>query len=109
MATREQCREALRERCKTKQDVIEFTQTWGGGFINAVGPTEKDWLKHNIERIVDLAHRERKLDLLGVKLGLPTDAERDRKAAWWTNARSWIAVVISLVALLVSILVAIHR
>ena len=106
MATAEQCRRALQQQCKTKSDMIEFRKKWGGAFAGAVGPTDKEWLDANIAKLLDEAHRGGDLDRLGVQLGIPTDAERERQAGKRTNFRSWVAIILSAIALGVSAYVA---
>lgn len=109
MATIEQCKAALQERFKTKQDVIDFTEDWGGGHQSNTGWNEDEFIRNNIDWIVDQAHRKNLLDRLGFKLGLPSEAEAIRNNMVSTNHRSWIAIGIAGAALLVSILVALFK
>ncbi len=84
MATREQCDAALRKRLKTRADVIEFTNKWGGGHTENPGwrgpDYEATFVEENIKRIIDQAYRKELLDALGKKLDIPTDAEQARLA-----------------------------
>jgi len=104
MATIEECKAALQKRFKTKQDVINFTEDWGGGHQSNTGWSEDDFIRNNIYRIVNDAHRKGLLDTLELKLELQSEAEANRINTVWTNRRSWIAIVISAAALIASII-----
>ena len=103
MATIEQCEAQLRATLKSRDDVIQCCDRWGGGYASNEAWSEAEFIESNIKRIVEQAYRKNKLDLLGLRLGFPSDSERERQAMVRTNRRSWIAIGISLAALVVSV------
>jgi hypothetical protein len=103
MATIEQCEQQLREKLRSKADVEEFVRDWGGDVATNASWDEATFVKENITRLVYDAHRKKLLDKLGMKLSFPSEAEQDRREAIWTNRRSWIAIAVSLLSLLVAI------
>lgn len=108
MASVEQCKTRLREKFRTKQDVIDFGRDWGGGHHSG-NWSESEFIEKNIERFVDQAYRANKLDLFAIKIGLPSEAEEARRNMISTSRRSWMAICISLAARIVSVLVAILK
>lgn len=109
MASVEQCKTRLREKFEAKQDVIDFGREWGDGHHSNEIWSESEFIERNIERFVDQAYRANKLDLLAIKIGLPSEAEEARRNMVSTSRRSWVAVGISFAALIVSVLVAILK
>ena len=108
MATREQCEKCLRKM--SKAEYITFVDEFGGHvFKNAAWKTDAEFLDNNIRHFVRKVVDRKMLDELGARLRIPSDSERKRLDARWETWRSWIALVFSAIALLVSILVAIFK
>jgi len=102
MATRERCEQELRRKLKSRDDVKAFRAEFGGNVVTNQEWDEARFVGENIRKLVEEAHRGGLLDKLGVALSLPTDAEamriQARRAAW----RAWIAILVSVLALLIS-------
>ena len=71
--------------------------------------TDAEFFDHNIPNYLSEIATDKLLDELGIKLGYPSDAESKRLANRWAIRRSWIPIVVSAIALIVSILVAIFK
>lgn len=104
MATIEQCRACLQENLKTKDDVCKFADDLGGGVVTNASWNDHQFITENIAHFVDKAHRAGHLDNLGIKLGLPSNAEATRIAAKEASSRAVKALIISLAALIVSVI-----
>lgn len=102
MATREQCEDALRRRVRSRDDVVAFRNDSGGTYQESNTWDDKTFVEKNITHIADLAQRRGNLDRLGLKLGILTDAEHDRRFKVRTARRFWFSVAVSILALLIS-------
>ena len=107
MATREQCEKRLRQM--SKAEFTEIKSKFGGEPLHNKDWTESQFLDKNITTTISNATSKGKLDRLGILLGYPSDAESKRLDTVSAIRRSWIALGVSAIALLVSILVAVFK
>lgn len=102
MATPEQITERLRQRIESKDDLRKFADEWGGGIASNIGWKSDEIIPKNIERIVNDAIEKGHLNKLGMRLGFPSDEHAAYTRNTWTDRRSWIALIASILALVVS-------
>ena len=105
MATPEQITERLKDRIKSKDELKKFTRGWGGDIARNEEWTDEEHIKKNIERIVQHAVRLDELNELGMRLDFPSDQHAEYMRNAWTDRRSWIALIISVLALVISSIV----
>lgn len=104
MATPEQITERLQDNIKSKDDLKKFTHDWGGAIATNTGWKAEELIPKNIERIVKDALRKDLLNELGMRLGFPSDEHAAYTRNVWTDRRSWVALIVAVLALLASII-----
>jgi len=82
MATYEQCEEVMRNRFKTKDDILAFCKRYQSSKHVSIGPgaSDEEFIDRNIKSIVDYAEKLGRLDHLGRSLGILTNAEQERRS-----------------------------
>jgi len=96
MATREECKSALRKRLRTREHVNKFAQQYCGGMITDAGGTKstQKFIEANIDRFLRLAEsKDKTFDRLGSFLGIPSGAEQERRSRAW-SFRFWLVGVL---------------
>lgn len=109
MATPEQITQRLQQRVKSQDDLKRFTDDWGGGIATNEGWKAEELIPKNIERIVKDAISKGVLNELGMRLGFPSDEHAAYTRNVWTDRRSWVALIVSLLALVASIIALINK
>lgn len=71
--------------------------------------SEQEFIELNIRSLITTAENSQSFEALGVAMGLPTDAEQDRLRKVADARRSWVAIAISILSLIVAISVAIFK
>jgi len=104
MASPEEIRMKMKRRFKTRADVDEFAREWGGG-ISKPQWTDAEMIEQNINAWVKkVVGDQAKRDELSMRLGLPTDAYQLRLDVNRVSCRAWVAIAISALALIISVI-----
>lgn len=104
MATAEQIEAKLTELIQSKADLDIFAQKWGRGVTIPDEVNADELIPKLINKIVTDAMANDVLDELGYALGFPTDKHATYKREIWSDRRSWIALILSALAFLISVI-----
>ncbi len=107
MATKEQIRRRLNKRIKTRQQALDFARRFAVDREGNPSIPTGEFITQAIESVLSNAENLDLLDDLGQKYSFPSDAEAGRLARRSVSRRSWMAIGISVIALLVSAAVAV--